>query len=119
MKETETYGFDKMKEHQKMLGQRVRELMSAKGFESLAADGYGAPGVVVAYTDDPDIQNGSKFAAVGVQTAAGVPLMCDEPPDFRTFRVGLFGLDKLLNIDRTVDALKNSIDSVTRATNIR
>ena len=119
MKETETYGFDKMKEHQKMLGQRVRELMRAKGFESLAADGYGAPGVVVAYTDDPDIQNGSKFAAVGVQTAAGVPLMCDEPPDFRTFRVGLFGLDKLLNINRTVDALENSIDSVTRATNIR
>ena len=73
----------------------------------------------VAYTADPDIQNGSKFAAVGMQTAAGVPLMCDEPSDFRTFRLGLFGLDKLLNIDRTVEALEKAIESVTGTTNIR
>ena len=119
MKETETYGFDKIREQQNELGQRVRKLISKKGFQSLAADGYGAPGVVVAYTDDPDMQNGSKFAAVGMQTAAGVPLMCDEPADFRTFRLGLFGLDKLLNIDRTVEALEKAIESVTGTTNIR
>ena len=119
MKETEAYGFDKISEQQNKLGQRVRKLISKKGFQSLAADGYGAPGVVVAYTDDPDMQNGSKFAAVGMQTAAGVPLMCDEPADFRTFRLGLFGLDKLLNIDRTVEALEKAIESVTGTTNIR
>lgn len=119
MKETEAYGFDKIREQQNKLGQRVRKLISKKGFQSLAADGYGAPGVVVAYTDDPDMQNGSKFAAVGMQTAAGVPLMCDEPADFRTFRLGLFGLDKLLNIDRTVEALEKAIESVTGTTNIR
>ena len=119
MKETETYGFDKMMEQQKLLGQRVRELLSGKGFNSLAADGYGAPGVVVSYTDDTDIQNGSKFAAVGLQTAAGVPLMCDESEDFRTFRVGLFGLDKLLNVDRTVETLEKALDSVIGAANTR
>ena len=75
--------------------------------------------VVVSYTDDTDIQNGSKFAAVGLQTAAGVPLMCDESEDFRTFRVGLFGLDKLLNVDRTVETLEKALDSVIGAANTR
>ncbi len=119
MKETESYGFAKMMSQQKLLGQRVRELLGEKGFKSLAAEGYGAPGVVVSYTDDPDIQNGSKFSAVGLQTAAGVPLMCDEGDDFRTFRVGLFGLDKLQNIDRTVDILEEALDNVIGVANTR
>jgi aspartate aminotransferase-like enzyme len=108
--ETAAYGFEKVAGDQLELGRRVRELLAAKGIESVAADGFGAPGVVVAYTDDADVQTGKKFAAVGLQIAAGVPLMCDEPEDFRTFRLGLFGLDKLQNIDRTVASLEEAID---------
>ena len=119
MTETDVYGFDKVRDEQQELGDRVRALMASNGFKSLAADGYGAPGVVVCYTDDPDIHNGSKFAAAGLQTAAGVPLMCDEPDDFRTFRVGLFGLDKLHNIDRTVGSLEAALSQVTGGTNVR
>ena len=119
MTETDEYGFDKVCDEQQALGDRVRALMASHGFKSLAASGYGAPGVVVCYTDDPDIQNGSKFAAAGLQTAAGVPLMCDEPDDFRTFRVGLFGLDKLHNIERTVSNLDSALAEVTGGTNVR
>lgn len=119
MKETEEYGFDKVRDEQQELGDKVRALMAAHGFKSLAAKGFEAPGVVVCYTDDPDIHNGSKFAAVGMQTAAGVPLMCDEPDDFRTFRVGLFGLDKLHNVDRTVASLEAALGQVTGGTNVR
>ena len=119
MTETGADGFDKVSDEQQELGDKVRALMASHGFKSLAADGYGAPGVVVCYTDDPDIHNGSKFAAAGLQTAAGVPLMCDEPEDFRTFRVGLFGLDKLHNIDRTVGNLEKALAQVTGGTNVR
>jgi len=119
MTETDAYGFDKVRDEQQELGNKVRALMASHGFKSLAADRYGAPGVVVCYTDDPDIHNGSKFAAAGLQTAAGVPLMCDEPEDFRTFRVGLFGLDKLHNIDRTVGNLEKALAQVTGGTNVR
>ena len=119
MKETEEYGFDKVRDEQQDLGDKVRALMAAHGFKSLAAPGFEAPGVVVCYTDDPDIHNGSKFAAAGLQTAAGVPLMCDEPDDFRTFRVGLFGLDKLHNVDRTVASLEKALVQVTGGTNVR
>lgn len=119
MTETGADGFDKVFDEQQELGDKVRALMASHGFKSLAADGYGAPGVVVCYTDDPDIHNGSKFAAAGLQTAAGVPLMCDEPEDFRTFRVGLFGLDKLHNIDRTVSNLEKALAQVTGGTNVR
>lgn len=119
MTETGADGFDKVFDEQQELGDKVRALMASHGFKSLAADGYGAPGVVVCYTDDPDIHNGSKFAAAGLQTAAGVPLMCDEPEDFRTFRVGLFGLDKLHNIDRTVGNLEKALAQVTGGTNVR
>ncbi|MEE2995594.1 MAG: aminotransferase class V-fold PLP-dependent enzyme [Pseudomonadota bacterium] len=119
MTETDAYGFDKVCDEQQELGDRVRALMASHGFKSLAASGYGAPGVVVCYTDDPDVQNGSKFAAAGLQTAAGVPLMCDEPDDFRTFRVGLFGLDKLHNIERTVSNLDSALAEVTGGTNVR
>ncbi|MDH5456168.1 MAG: aminotransferase class V-fold PLP-dependent enzyme [Gammaproteobacteria bacterium] len=110
--ETEAYGFENVAADQVELGRRVRELLAGKGIKSVAADGFAAPGVVVAYTDDEDIQTGRKFAAAGLQIAAGVPLMCDEPEDFRTFRLGLFGLDKLQNIERTVASLEAALDNV-------
>jgi aspartate aminotransferase-like enzyme len=119
MKETEEYGFSKVKVEQEELGARVRALFAARGFRSVAAEGFGAPGVVVCYTDDPGIKSGAKFAAQGLQTAAGVPLMCDEPADFQTFRVGLFGLDKLHNVERTVKSLERALDSIVGKTNVR
>lgn len=109
MAEAEMYGFENLKAEQQELGDRVRALLGQFGFKSLAAPGFEAPGVVVAYTDDPSIKNGSKFAGAGIQIAAGVPLACDEPADFSTFRMGLFGLDKLHNIDRTVALLENTL----------
>ncbi len=112
MKETGAYGFDKVREEQQVLGDKVRALLADKGFRSVAAPGYEAPGVVVCYTDDADIANGSKFAAHGIQIAAGVPLMCGEPDDYRSFRIGLFGLDKLHNIDRTVGALDKALSEI-------
>ncbi len=119
MKETQDYGFDKVRAEQQELGDRVRALLAKKGFKSLAATGFEAPGVVVCYTDNADIQNGKMFLAEGLQIAAGVPLQCDEPADFRTFRLGLFGLDKLHNIDRTVDNLDKALSAVMEATNVR
>jgi len=112
MKETEAYGFDKVRAEQQELGMRVRKLLESKGFSSVAAKGFQAPGVVVSYTDDPDIQNGKKFLDIGFQIAAGVPLQCDEPDDFQTFRLGLFGLEKLHNIDRTVDMLEEAFSKI-------
>jgi aspartate aminotransferase-like enzyme len=112
MRETEAYGFDKVKAEQQQLGDKVRALLAERGFRSVAARGFEAPGVVVSYTDDPDIQSGRKFAEVGLQIAAGVPLQCDEPADFRTFRIGLFGLEKLHNVDRTVDSLREALDRI-------
>ena len=112
MKETEDYGFDKVRSEQLELGRKVRELMTEKGFKSVAAEGFQAPGVVVSYTDDPEIQNGRKFLEQGMQIAAGVPLQCDEPEGFRTFRIGLFGLDKLHNVDRTVAHLSDALNQV-------
>ena len=112
MKETESYGFDKARAEQWELGEKVRALLIGKGFESIAAEGFQAPSVVVSYTGDADIQNGKKFTAQGMQIAAGVPLQCDEPENFRSFRLGLFGLDKLHNIDRTVDNLAKVIDQL-------
>jgi len=105
MKETEAYGFDKVRQEQLELGRKVRELLESKGFQSVAAEGFQAPGVVVSYTDDAGVQNGSKFLEQGLQIAAGVPLMCDEPEGFMTFRIGLFGLDKLHESDRSVGQL--------------
>ncbi len=119
MKETEAYGFEKVRAEQQALGDRVRALLAARGFKSVAAAGFQAPGVVVSYTDDPDIQNGKKFAAEGMQIAAGVPLQCDEPDDYRTFRLGLFGLDKLHDIDRAVDALDGALGRIIGDTNVR
>ncbi len=112
MAETQEYGFDKLHDAQWALGNGVRAMLKDKGIVSVAADGFGAPGVVVSYTSDPDIQNGKKFAALGMQIAAGVPLQCDEPEGFSTFRLGLFGLDKLYDVDGTIARLKRVLDQV-------
>ena len=113
MQETHEIGFAKLKQHQEELGKKVRNLLEHKGFKSVAAEGFQAPCVVVSYTTDPEIQNGKKFMAVGMQTAAGVPLQCDERPDFRTFRIGLFGLEKLQHIDATVQHLSDALDKIS------
>ena len=112
MKETQEYGFDKVRAEQQELGDRVRALLAAKGIKSVAAAGFQAPSVVVSYTEDAGIQTGKKFLAEGLQIAAGVPLQCDEPADFQTFRLGLFGLDKLHHIDRTVDNFSKALEKV-------
>ena len=112
MVETRDYGFGRLKEAQWQLGDAVRKMLADRGVTSVAADGFGAPGVVVSYTDDPQIQNGKKFAAEGMQIAAGVPLACDEPADFSTFRLGLFGLDKLYDVDATLARLETVLDKV-------
>ena len=112
MLETEAYGFAKVCREQQELGRRIRQLLVSQGFPSVAAAGFQAPGVVVSYTTDPDIQNGKKFLAAGVQTAAGVPLQCDEGADFRTFRIGLFGLEKLHNPERTVENFAKALNAV-------
>jgi aspartate aminotransferase-like enzyme len=110
--ETKAYGFDEVRDEQLELGRQVRQLLASRGFKSVAAAGFEAPGVVVSYTDDPDIQNGKKFAAHGMQVAGGVPLMCDEPEDFSTFRIGLFGLEKLHGIDGAMGKIESVLDAV-------
>lgn len=112
MQEARDYGFSKVREEQMELGRKVRELLESRGFPSVAADGYKAPGVVVSYTTDPEIQSGRAFLKVGLQTASGVPLQCDEGPDFKTFRIGLFGLDKWHAPDRSVAHLAKALDEI-------
>lgn len=112
MLETRDYGFEKLRDAQWALGNGVRAMLASKGVTSAAAEGFGAPGVVVSYTTDAEVQNGKKFAALGMQIAAGVPLQCDEPADFQTFRLGLFGLDKLYDVDATLARLKTVLDQV-------
>ncbi len=112
MLETRDYGFERLREAQWKLGNGVRQYMASKGITSVAADGFGAPGVVVCYTGDPAIQNGSKFMGEGMQIAAGVPLQCDEPDDYRTFRIGLFGLDKLYDVNGTLARFTATADKV-------
>ncbi|MBU3541115.1 aminotransferase class V-fold PLP-dependent enzyme [Polynucleobacter sp. UB-Tiil-W10] len=115
MKETQSLGFAALKAKQIELGTKVRDLLVSKGYPSVAAKGYQSPGVIVSFTKDPDIQSGKKFIALGLQTAAGVPLQCDERPDFRTFRLGLFGLEKLAHVDRTVGHLATALEKITEA----
>jgi len=110
--ETQDYGFGKVRDEQIALGSAIRQLLESRGFRSVAAKGFQAPSVVVSFTDDDMIKNGSKFAAAGVQIAAGVPLECGEGPDYKSFRVGLFGLDKLHNIKRTVNNFEAALDQV-------
>ncbi len=109
MAETEAFGFENARAAQVEIGRRVRALLEAKGIRSVAAPGFQAPGVVVSYTDHVDWANTQAFAGQGLQIAAGVPLACDEPADYRAFRVGLFGLDKLKNPDRTVASFERAL----------
>jgi aspartate aminotransferase-like enzyme len=112
MNETIAFGLEKAHQNQQELGDRVRALLKSKGIKSVAAPGFEAPGVVVCYTQDKEIQTGKKFMAEGLQIAAGVPLQCDEPADFQTFRIGLFGLDKLMDVDRTVTKLEVALNQI-------
>jgi aspartate aminotransferase-like enzyme len=112
MQETQAYGFEKVRQEQIELGHRVRALLESRGFVSVAASGFKSPGVVVSHTSDPQLQNSQKFLALGLQTAAGVPLQCDEHKNFMTFRIGLFGLEKLHHIDRSVGHLSAALDQL-------
>lgn len=112
MAETRDYGFDRLKLAQWALGDGVRAMLKRKGVRSVAAEGFEAPGVVVSYTDNPEIQSGRAFLAKGMQIAAGVPLQCDEGEAFKTFRIGLFGLDKLYDVDGTIGRLQAVVDEV-------
>lgn len=110
MKETVQHGLETVRAQQEDLGTKVRGLLTGKGMKSVAAEGFEAPGVVVYYTDDESIHSGKKFSECGVQIAAGVPMRCDEPEDFQTFRLGLFGLDKLQDVEGTVRRLEEAIN---------
>ncbi|MFP6560258.1 aminotransferase class V-fold PLP-dependent enzyme [Paraburkholderia sp. B3] len=112
IKETQAYGFDKVKDEQLELGKRVRALLADQGFKSVAAEGFEAPGVVVCYSDDDGIRSGKKFADAGLQIAPGVPLQCDEPDDFKTFRIGLFGLDKLHDVEGAAARFAKALDRI-------
>ena len=111
--ETEEFGLEAAKEKQTELGARIRGALEAAGFPSVAAEGFKAPGVVVSYTTDPQVKSGAKFAAHGLQIAAGVPLQVGEPESFQTFRIGLFGLDKLKDVDRTVATFEGVLGEIT------
>lgn len=115
MDETKAYGLDKLKQAQWDLGNKMRAALTARGVASVADSGFAAPGVIVSYTDDAALKSGSKFAALGTQIAAGVPLECDEPADFSTFRIGLFGLDKLYDVDGTVKRFCAVLDEALKA----
>jgi aspartate aminotransferase-like enzyme len=112
MLETRDYGFEKLRAEQLELGRQVRSLLVGLGLPSVAAPGFEAPGVVVSYTHDAGLHTGKAFLAEGLQTAAGVPLQCDEGPEFRTFRIGLFGLDKLHNPQRSVATLERALRKI-------
>ncbi|MGO2745983.1 aminotransferase class V-fold PLP-dependent enzyme [Microbacterium sp.] len=114
MIETRDRGFSRLRDAQIELGTRVRELLAARGLPSVAASDYAAPGVVVVHTDDPALKSGTAFKEQGIQVAAGVPLHCDEPAGFSTFRLGLFGLDKLADVDGTVARLEKALDAIGR-----
>jgi aspartate aminotransferase-like enzyme len=115
MLETRARGFDLVRTQQWALGEAVRAAMERRGFKSVAAPGFKAPGVVVSYTDDAGLHSSKAFAALGLQTAAGVPLQCDEPADFKTFRIGLFGLDKLADVPGAVARLEAALDQLVPA----
>lgn len=112
MAETREMGWDAAREAQWRLGRGVRDWLAGRGVRSVAAEGFAAPGVVVSYTDDPEVQSGRAFVAEGVQTAAGVPLQVGEGAEFRSFRLGLFGLDKLRDVDGTLARLTGVLDRV-------
>ena len=112
MEETVALGLDNLKSQQQALGDQVRELFARNGFQSVAAQGFGAPGVAVFFAKDAVMQSGKPFIEQGLQVAAGVPLKCDEPEDFKTVRVGLFGIEKLQNIERTIQSLELALEKL-------
>jgi aspartate aminotransferase-like enzyme len=112
MLETKALGFETLRAAQWEQGNEVRAMLAKRGIKSVAAEGFGAPGVVVSYTTDPDIQTGKAFGALGLQIAAGVPLMVDEGPDYKSFRLGLFGLDKLKDVPASLARLEAAFDQV-------
>ena len=112
MLEAKAFGLERLRDAQWEQGRAVRKALADRGVKSVAAEGFGAPGVVVSYTDDPEIQTGKRFVALGLQVAGGVPLMVDEGPDFRSFRIGLFGLDKLADVPASVARLEAAFDQV-------
>jgi aspartate aminotransferase-like enzyme len=115
MLETQALGFEHLRSQQQELGRKVRAMLGSRGFRSVAAEDFQAPGVVVSYTDDAGLHSSKSFLAQGLQTAAGVPLQCDEPADFKTFRIGLFGLDKLQHVERTVANLEQALNRIIDA----
>ena len=115
MIETRAYGFEKLAAAQWEQGNRVRAALASRGIVSVAEEGFGAPGVVVSFADTPEMQTGKPFAAIGLQVAAGVPLQCDEGPEYRSFRLGLFGLDKLYDVDASVARLEAALDQILAA----
>lgn len=115
MADTLALGLEEARDRQWALGNGVRALLAEKGIHSVAAQEFAAPGVVVSYTDNEAVRTGKAFIAQGLQTAAGVPLMCDEPEGFSTFRVGLFGLDKLNDVDGTIARLKTALEAVLQS----
>lgn len=118
MNEIASFGFDKARERQATLGRRIREVLDAAGFISVAAEGFQAPGVAVYYTDNDEVHSGRAFAAAGMQVAAGVPLEIGEPADYKTFRIGLFGLDKLKDVDAAVSRFEKVLEEVRSAISV-
>lgn len=114
MNEAKAIGFETLRQKQWQIGEKTHKLLQEKGFASIAASTHQSPSVIVCYTDDPQIKTGQKFAENGIQIAAGVPLQCDEPAPFSTFRIGLFGLDKLMHIDRTIERLANGLNKIAK-----
>jgi len=115
MKQAQATGFALLKERQEELGKRVRDVLDNAGFVSVAAKGFEAPGVAVYFTDNANLQNGSAFAAQGVQIAAGVPLQIGEPDNYQSFRIGLFGIDKLNDVDSAVARFESALHKVIQA----
>lgn len=112
MRETFDLGLDTARDAQLELGRRVRSLLADRGLPSVAAADVAAASVVVVHTDDPAVKSGAAFKPVGLQVAAGVPLHCGEPADYSTVRIGLFGLDKLTDVDAAVARFEKGLDQL-------
>ena len=114
MLETVENGLGDLKTNQTELGRKARQLFADYGYQSVAAPGFEAPGVAVFYAPSDTMKSGKPFLEQGLQIAAGVPLQCNEPETFKTFRIGLFGLEKLRNVERTLEHLKQALDNLPK-----
>jgi len=115
--ETKEFGYEQCEERMCQLGDGIRNVLESRGFKSVAAPECAAPTVVVSYNrQDEDAAILGKLKGEGIQVAGGVPLKIDEPWDGfaapPTFRLGLFGLDKLKNVDHTVAVFEGALDKV-------